>query len=446
MILFCLYALLLISIGLFDARKHSSIAAFFVNARQSGSVHTGISIVASCIGGSATVGMAGLAWQAGTPAFWWIGSGACGLLILTLFLAKKVRETGAHTMPELATVFLGSPARHLISLLIVPAWLAILAAQLTVMGKLTANLTGLPPELSLVTGTALIVLYALLGGQASVIRSDLPQYLLMLSGLILTLGWLLLKNPLPVLHLSPELFNSRFPLSDLSHFMIILGGSYVVCPMLFGRILSAQNTQSAVAGCRLAIVGLVLTAIVIVLIGISCRGFVPPETAPDDVLPVTLSLLPEWTSTVLLLALLSAVLSSADSCLITLSTVICHDLLQRDNVSICRITTLMAGVGGYFLATREHGVLDLLLMANDVYVCGVVTPLFCAMLICGRRHVRSGTGLAAILCGGMGGLASVFLEQPEIGYIGMVLSAFCILGGSVSYKDRQPVQVAAPSK
>ncbi len=431
MMLFCLYALLLVGIGLFDARRNNSFASFFVNGRQSGAVHTGISIIASCIGGSATVGMAGLAWQAGTPAFWWIGSGACGLLVLTLFLAGKVRETGACTMPELVTAFLGPQARFLIALLIVPAWLAILAAQFTVMGKLTAALTGLSPELALAAGAALIVCYALLGGQASVIRSDLPQYLLMLCGLLATLAYLLMRNPDPVLSVTPELFNETFPLSRLSHFMVILGGSYVVCPMLFGRILSAKDTRSAVSGCRIAIAGLVLTAVIIVLIGIGCRGLVPPETAPDAVLPVAISLLPAWTGLALLLALLSAVLSSADSCLITLSTVLCHDLLRRDTVTGCRLATLGAGAGGYLLATRGHGVLDLLLMANDVYVCGAVAPLFCAMLLHGRRRVRTEAGMAAILCGGTGGLASALSGNPEIGYAGMILSAVCVLGGSL---------------
>ena len=95
MTLFLLYALLLTGMGLLEARRELRAGngkdAFFVNDRRSGPWQVGISIIASCVGGSATLGMAGLAWQAGTPAFWWLGSGACGLMALTLFLAKKVR-------------------------------------------------------------------------------------------------------------------------------------------------------------------------------------------------------------------------------------------------------------------------------------------------------------------------------------------------------------------
>ena len=111
--LFGLYVVLLIILGLREAFQIRSVESFFVNGKKSGMFRTGISIIASCVGGSATIGMAGLAWQAGTPAFWWIGSGVCGLIILTCFLAEKVRKTGVHTMPELVSTFLGAPARFL---------------------------------------------------------------------------------------------------------------------------------------------------------------------------------------------------------------------------------------------------------------------------------------------------------------------------------------------
>ncbi|MEG1610102.1 MAG: hypothetical protein RR317_02850, partial [Bilophila sp.] len=188
MILFGLYVLVLLGIGIMDARHGGTPEAFFVNGRQSGAGHVGISIVASCVGGSATIGMCGLAWEVGTPAFWWLGSGVCGLLILTFFLARKVRDTGALTMPEMVSTFLGSASRPVVSAIIVLAWLAILAAQFVAMGKLTVALTGMSAETALLVGALFIVAYTLLGGQASVIRSDMLQYALLAGGLCLALG------------------------------------------------------------------------------------------------------------------------------------------------------------------------------------------------------------------------------------------------------------------
>ena len=162
MLIFCLYAAVLLALGVLDARRSRGSSAFFVNDRSSGTWHTGFSLAASCIGGSATIGMAGLAWQVGTPAFWWLGSGACGLCLLMLFIARKVRSSEAYTMPEIVSAWLGSRAAALVSFIIMPAWLAILAAQFTAMSGLTAALTGLAPEAALPVGAAVIVAYSCL--------------------------------------------------------------------------------------------------------------------------------------------------------------------------------------------------------------------------------------------------------------------------------------------
>lgn len=429
MMLFCFYTLLLLGIGLRDACRGGTPAAFFVNNRTSGSVQVGISIIASCVGGSATIGMTGLAWEVGTPAFWWLGSGACGLVVLTVFLARKIRETGAYTMPEMVALYLGPSARPLVSLIIVLAWLAILAAQFTAMGKLTAALTGLEPSLAMPAGATLIVVYSLLGGQASVMRSDFPQFLLLAAGLLLSLAYLLGINPQPLQTMRLEGLNTDFSADRLSYYLLVLGGSYVVCPMLFGRFLSARNSGEAVRGGWIGIVGLTLTAVVIVMLGISCRGLLPAATAADDVLTAIMGLLPPWLGLFLLLALLSAVLSSADSCLITASTVSCHDLLGRNQVGLCRIVTLLLGAGGFLIAAQGKSILTLLLMANDIYVCGVVAPVFIGMLAHGKTTVLPGWANASVLLGGAFGLGAALSGWTTLSGIGIALSALLCLCG-----------------
>ncbi|HJD97946.1 sodium:solute symporter [Mailhella massiliensis] len=440
MLIFCLYAALLLGLGLRDARRSRGEAAFFVNGRSSGAWHTGFSLIASCIGGSATMGMAGLAWQVGTPSFWWLGSGACGLALLTLFLAKKVRASGAYTMPEIVSAWLGPRARTLVSFIILPAWLAILAAQFTAMGKLTHALASLPPEWALFAGAAVITAYSCLGGQASVIRSDLPQCLLLIAGVLTALLWLFLHDSAPLGNLRLEIVNEQFGPGRFSYFMLVMGGSYLVCPMLFGRILSARNEKSALRGCWFAVAGLLFSAAAIVVLGVLCRGFVPEGMSPDDVLSSAMALMPSWAGMLLLAALLSAVLSSADSCVVTASTVLCNDILGRRDVALCRKVTLLLGAGGLALAARGHGILDLLLMANDIYVCGVAVPVFVAMLM-KRGTVRPSFALAAMAAGGAGGLSSAVFGEPFFAYAGMALSAAAMLAGR--FMGSRPVSCPA---
>ena len=452
MILFLLYAILLLGIGVWDAmreRRGGAMDSFFVNSRRSGPWLVGISIAASCVGGSATLGMAGLAWQAGTPAFWWLGSGACGLVLLCVFLARKVRQSGARTMPEMVDFWLGSgrfgwfSPRSLVSLIILPAWLAILAAQFLAMGSLTGVLAGLEPGPALLAGAALVCAYSAIGGQASVMRSDLPQFCIMLAGLALALLYLVLHNPPAAWNFRPEFVNSDFPPSRLCYFLAVIGGSYVVCPMLFGRILSARDENAALAGCRIGILGILLCAALVTFLGLAARGFVPAGTAPDNVLASAMNSMPPWVAAPLLLALLSAVLSSSDSCLVTAATVLCNDILRvgEKNLGLsCRAAACALGLLGWLLAARGHGILDLLLMANDIYVSGVVAPVFFAMILPRSLAPTEGISILAVLAGGLLGMAGAISGLHAPVYAGMAISGGIILlrASLVFRRIRQP--------
>ena len=106
MIWFVLYSLLFIALAYIDFRKGQTPAGYFLNDRKSKTHQVGFSIIASCVGGSATVGMCGLAYAVGTPALWWLLSGAAGLVVLRLFMVPRIRSRGsALTMPEICLLY-----------------------------------------------------------------------------------------------------------------------------------------------------------------------------------------------------------------------------------------------------------------------------------------------------------------------------------------------------
>ncbi|MBQ9105118.1 MAG: sodium:solute symporter family protein [Mailhella sp.] len=424
MLLFCLYATILIGLGLWDARRARNNTAFFLNSRSSGARQVAFSLTASCIGSSSTIGMAGLAWALGAPAFWWLGAGSIGLAVLALFLAEKVRGSGAWTTPELVGIYLGPQARMLVAAILVPAWLALMAAQFTAMGKCTEALTGLSPEVSLLAGSGLLILYSVLGGWASVIRSDQPQGTLFLLGLSAAAFCLWQQDPTPLAELDLALLNADFGPDRLIYFLIIVGGSYVAGPTMFGILLSAKDRKSSVHGCGTASFILLGASVLITALGVLCRGPVPPGTASDDILVSAITSMPPWAGMALLVALFSAVISSADSMLVTVSTVVCNDLFQRRSTALCRMVTLAFGAGGLLLSTQGHGILDLLLIGYDVYVSGVAAPVTVALLLAskpGPKHPELGT--AAIALGGLCGLAAAITSLHAFCYAGMALSA-----------------------
>ena len=123
--LFLLYAAFFCGLSIVDSLHARTFRAFSVNDNRSGTTQVSFSLIASCIGGSATIGMCGLAWSAGLPGIWWLASGALGLAFLTLTLSRRIARSGALTMPDMVRQHLGDWAITATVIIIGIAWISI---------------------------------------------------------------------------------------------------------------------------------------------------------------------------------------------------------------------------------------------------------------------------------------------------------------------------------
>ncbi len=427
--LLCAYGLL-ITWAASKSLKGGTTAAFFVNNRSGGALEVASSIIASCVGASATIGMIGMAFAVGIPAFWWLGAGAVGLTLLSLLLARKVRESGAYTLPQLAERFLGPSTRPLLSVVIVITWMAILAAQFTALTEVIRMLAGLPQFLCLGIGFLFVTLHSL-GGQAAIMRLDRLQTLIIAASLLILLVWLSAHNPSWLALTRVEAVNAEFPPEKLMYFLVVIGANYLVCPMLFGRLLSARDGKSARMGGLLGAGGIAAFAALIVAVGLACKGLIPADTPRDAVLTRVLSdVMPAWMHLPVALALISAIVSSADSCLVTAATVLSHDLFKRDDPAAGRACVMFLGVAGVGLTLWGKSIIDFLLMAYDVFACGVVVPVFIGLLLDKRRRIDPRFASSAVIAGGALGLAAALSGQAWCSYTGMAVAALISLAGA----------------
>lgn len=434
---FILYVLAVFAFGKLSAKSAASEDSFYVNNRSSSAALVAFSIVASCIGASATMGTVGLAFSAGTPAFWWLGSGAVGLSVLTVVLARGVRGSNAHTLPEIVEKRLGPQARRLISAIIVIAWIAILAAQFRAITQIIEALTGLGPQTALFTGVLLIVAQTLVHGQSGIIKLDRIQCVIMLGGFLLLLCWLLHYNPAPLSAIRWEAANDRFPVSRVLYFLLVQGGSYVVCPMLFGRLLSAESERAAQRGAFWAVLGLCFFSLLIVLIGVLSTGLIPADSRPDHVLTTLLAaVLPGWMTYIVYLTLVSVIASSADSCLITAGLTLAGDLWRQKSVARTRLCVVVLALAGVLLTFMDKSILGFLLMANDVYVCGVVAPVFVALLADKGKRANPALMMTGIICGGMLGFLSSITDQHVLSYLGVLASGLLASLSFVLFREQ----------
>jgi SSS family solute:Na+ symporter len=430
-----LYALIIFGTGFIASRRTPD--SFYVNNRESGAWSVGFSIFVSCVGASATIGVIGMAFAVGTPAFWWLGAGAAGLVLLSLALARKVRASGAYTLPHMVEAFLGPSVRPVISAVIVVAWLAILAAQFSALGRVLVSLTGFSPLPCLLIGLVLVCGHTL-GGQSAIMRTDRIQALFILSALVVMLIWLTRHNPAWTGAVRLEAVNAAFPPEKLLYFLVIVGANYVVCPMLFGRILSARDERSARLGGLIGAAGIALCAALIVAVGLACKGLIPAQTPQDEVLTSVLgTVMPYWMHLVVSFALISAIVSSADSCLVTAATVLSFDLLgtvsrpaiSSRSVRREQVCVMLLGLVGAAVSLWGKSILGFLLMAYDVFACGVVMPVGIGLLLHGNRSIDPRFARVAVALGGLFGLTAALTGNPLWSYAGLVVSGVLTLGG-----------------
>ena len=416
---FVAYFAVLLASALFHNAKNSG-THYFVYGRKASTGLVCCSLLASCIGGSATIGMMGLAWQAGFPAFWWLGAGAAGLLVLALCLAGKIRKSHAWTMPQIIENTLGSTFRKIAATIIFLTYLPIMAAQFGALQTVIASLTGLDPSWAMAAGVLTVLFYTAIGGQGAVIRSDLWQFGIMVAMLTALLGFCLYmpQGRAELAAMPLQFLNDDFPPERLLYFLFILGGSFIVGPMLFGRLLSARNTTCARNGALYAAFSLFIIAIIITCIGVAMRGFpMPADIAPQECFGYfAQTFLPPWTRMPVLLGMYSIILSSADSCLFTTATVCANDLLQKPSIKNCRLFMLLVCALAYGLAMQGRGILALLLMANDIYVCGLVVPIFITMLGERRFTIQRPLMLCAVLAGGGTGFCAAMTNAQWLSF------------------------------
>ncbi|MGA6926879.1 MAG: hypothetical protein WBY88_14420, partial [Desulfosarcina sp.] len=370
-----------------------------------------VSLMASMIGSGSTIGLVDKVFSKGFPAIWFLAVGGIGLLLQSWLLSEKVRASGAVTLPDLAQKTMGSHTRFLVALIIVITWIGIIAAQFIAAGKLLTALTGVDSQGLLALAAAITVVYSFLGGQASILKTDFLQFALLAAAVLLTALFLYMVKPVDTRALSFELTNDVFTARDLFYYLTIVMGSYFICPMMFSRLFTAKTPKTARRSSLIAGFGVLIFAFFIALIGLwaQARGIDPGRTGVLS--HIFVNELPRTGGLILIVGILSAIISTTDTCLVMTGSIIEHDLLNRRSSGSrakmirTRALVLLLGALGYLTAIWGNwDIIGLLLEAFEFYSAGIVPTLFVALMMIQKKTLAPGWSFAAVLTGGFFGV------------------------------------------
>lgn len=422
-ILIISYALILLAAGLYDRRHIKTFDDYTVAGRKQGALPVAGSLVATCVGASATLGVVNMAYNIGFPAFWWLGAGAFGLMLLAWFGAHKLVYLQGLTLPDVAAKVISPWVVKPIALIIVIGWTGIVAAQFVAVARIFEVFFDVPVWTVLLVTFLGVSLYACFGGQISVVRTDSIQLVILLAGLGLLAYIIYLKAEGPLIQISDLVItNDKFGYDRWFYFLIIIGSQYIVGPDIFSRVFCAKSARAARGGLVVAGVMLLCVSLLVVAIGlaISTYALLPPG---DNILvAATNKFLPPWAIIVVLLALLSAIFSSADTCLLSVSTTFTKDILNSHNVNTARYSIIVFGFLAFTVALWKQDILELLLAAYTIFGGGVIAPMIVALAAHNRKKVKVPFMFAAIGIGSILGICAVIFDYSNLAILGFAVS------------------------
>lgn len=240
------------------------------------------------------------------------------------------------------------PVRLAVGILMSLALANFLLAQLKAMGDVASVVTDgrVPYAVGVIGLAGVILFYETRGGMRAVAWTDAAQGIVMLFGLAALLGWLLSEAgglaeiTRAVAERRPEavVVPNRILCINWFSTIALMGLASVLYPQAIQRIFAAKSGRSLKRSLSGMTFMPLATTLVVTLIGVAsiARFDIKDAVATDEVVPL---LLAQWGSSggysvaaalLVFLGALSAIMSTADSCLLSLGSLLSRDLLGQE--------------------------------------------------------------------------------------------------------------------
>ncbi|KPP64036.1 high-affinity choline transporter 1-like [Scleropages formosus] len=451
-----IFYLLILVVGIWAAwkNKKSGVAegvdrseTIMVGGRDIGLFVGGFTMTATWVGGGYINGTAeyvylpgyGLAWAQAPFGY------ALSLVLGGLFFAKPMRSRGYVTMLDPFQQLYG---KRMGGLLFIPALMGEIfwsGAILSALGATLSVIIDININMSVIISALIAIFYTLVGGLYSVAYTDVVQLFCIFLGLWVSVPFAL-SNPAvsditvtAVKQVYQEPWVGKVISSDswmwIDNFcLLMLGG--IPWQVYFQRVLSASSATYAQVLSFLAAFGCLVMAVPSVLIGaigastdwnMTTYGPKPPKEKDqsDMILPIVLQhLCPTYISFFGLGAVSAAVMSSADSSILSASSMFARNIYQlafrqsasdREIVWVMRITIFVFGALATAMALLSGTVYGLWYLSSDLVYVIIFPQLLSVLFVKGTNTYGSVAGYIFGLVLRIGG-GEPYLKLPPFIY------------------------------
>ncbi|MCX7678412.1 MAG: sodium/proline symporter PutP [Spirochaetes bacterium] len=345
---FIVYYAIMLAIGLYAYRRASHVDDFFLGGRKLGKWVTAISAQASDMSGWLLMGLPGAVYSRGVSALWIALGLFAGTYANWKFVSKRLRIYTATLHAITIPIFFerrfndtSGLLRIVTSLITLFFFTIYVSSGFVASGKLFEEVLGIDYPIAVMVGSGIIVAYTFLGGFLAVAWTDLLQGMIMVCGIILTVA----ISYFSVHHTeglwggfaSHVFFTGIFPEGQFPFCAVISllgwGLGYFGQPHILVRFMAINSAENIPAARKIALwwlVGSLGGAIAIGMMGISLVPGLQGGAEEKVYIYMTQKLFPPLITGFLLSALLSAIMSTADSQLL-----VCSSNLTEDIYLVC---------------------------------------------------------------------------------------------------------------
>ncbi len=406
---FAVYLIILAALALWSRKEAQTMSGYFIAGKKLPPWVVAFSTNATGESGWLLLGLTGMGYAVGVHAYWVVAGEVSGIAAAWILMSRRLKrladEHDSITVPDvLASHFKDKNhvLRLISTLIILSMVMTYVAAQMVATGKAFAGFTELSYGAGVVFGAAIIIIYTLVGGYKAVAWTDLIQGVLMLIGLIVVPlvavtaagGWdavlstLAAEDPGLLSPWGPDGIGVKAVIAIASFLAIGIG--FMGVPQLMVRFMSARSEQSLVPAMIISIIVILLFDLGAVTAGLAGRALFPGLEDPEGIFPLLATeLFSPVFAGILMVVVLAAIMSTADSLLIMASSAVVRDFLQKIRLSskpdaqlarYGKFVTLIIGLLGVIFALNESPLIFwFVIFAWNGLGAAFGPPLVCAL-------------------------------------------------------------------
>lgn len=453
--LLALYLVLMVAVGVYFKTTDTLSDYTVADSKLDLSVLSA-TLLATAIGGGALIGNVGASYSSGIIMLPQVAVLTLINLFMGVFVAKKVRSIGGFTAPEMLGRVYGKRCQALGGIFCGIYMIGTGPAMQSIgLGTCIHLLLGVDLRLAMIIGMAIILFYTFSSGMWGVVMTDYIQYIFLSLGVILVAifvyqdagGWTNIAAHLPPKYLQVNTTNMLRLVCSMAFPVMIDGNRYA-------RFFSAKDADTARKATLIAVIPQTVNNLLLVVIGLAAVGLIAPNTPKDMVFSTLLmEYLPAGIKGLCVAALMAAIMSTADSYMLTGATNFSVDIYKtyinpnatdKQMLKVTKYGSLTVGLVGLGWAILFPDVVGIWTLSATAYVAGCLVPMLYGMFSSGKKSYLAATismiggGAVALICDIN---HIVIFNLPAIVY-GIIISAILLLVITQFASDAKYVDIA----